>query len=125
MGIYLNPGSDKFRMSCNAQIYVDKSDLISKLNPLIETEDRYVCISRPRRFGKTMAANMLSAYYTCDEDTRYLFDNLKIASNNSYLDHLNKHMVLQLNMQSFLSENNSVEEMLMDLQQEVIAELEE
>ena len=125
MGIYLNPGSDKFRMSRSAQIYVDKSNLISKLNPLVETEDRYVCVSRPRRFGKTMAANMLSAYYTCAEDTGHLFDNLKIASDGSYRDHLNKHMVLQLNMQSFLSENNSVEEMLKDLQQEVIAELEE
>lgn len=125
MGIYLNPGSGKFRMSLNAQIYIDKSNLISRLNPLVETEDRYVCVSRPRRFGKTMAANMLSAYYTCDEDTSQLFNGLEIASDASYYDHLNKHMVLQLNMQNFLSENYSVEEMLQDLQQEVITELEE
>lgn len=123
MGVYLNPGSRKFYMSCNAQIYVDKSDLISKLNPLVETEDRYVCVSRPRRFGKTMAANMLAAYYGCDEDTHVLFDSLKISENISYQKHLNKHMVLQLNMQNFLSENDSVEDMLKDLQNEVIAEL--
>lgn len=123
MGIYLNPGSNKFHMSYRAQIYVDKSELISKLNSLIETEDRYVCVSRPRRFGKTMAANMLAAYYGCDEDTGFIFDKLKISADVSYREHLNKHMVLQLNMQNFLSENNSVEEMLKDLQKEVIAEL--
>lgn len=125
MGIYLNPGSSKFYMSCNAQIYVDKSDLISKLNPLVETEDRYVCVSRPRRFGKTMAANMLAAYYGCDEDMHVLFDSLKISKDTSYQTHLNKHMVLQLNMQNFLSENNSIEDMLKDLQNEVITELTE
>lgn len=125
MGIYLNPGGSKFYMSCNAQIYIDKSTLISKLNPLIETEDRFVCVSRPRRFGKTMAANMLAAYYSCDEDTHALFDNLKISEDLSYQMHLNKHMVLQLNMQNFLSENDSVEGMLGDLQKEVITELKE
>lgn len=66
---------------------------------------------RPHRFGKTVVANMLSAYYTCVEDTSHLFDNLKISSDGSYRDHLDKHMVQQLNMQSFLSENNSVEKM--------------
>ncbi len=124
MGIYLNPGSSKFQMSRNAQIYVDKSELISKLNPLVETEDRYVCVSRPRRFGKTMAANMLAAYYGNGEETKTLFDDLKIAKDTSYDKHLNKHLVLQLNMQNFLSENDSIEEMLEDLQQEVIMELE-
>lgn len=125
MGIYLNPGSSKFQMSRNAQIYVDKSELISKLNPLVETEDRYVCVSRPRRFGKTMAANMLSAYYGNGEDTEQLFDDLKMANDISYRRHLNQHLVLQINMQNFLSENDSVEEMLEDLQQEVIIELEQ
>ena len=123
MGIYLNPDSMKFQMSRNAQIYVDKSELIEKLNPLVETEDRYICVSRPRRFGKTMAANMLAAYYVCTEDTHHLFNDLKISSSYVYEKHLNKHMVLQINMQNFLSENNSVDEMLKDLQAEVIEEL--
>lgn len=125
MGIYINPGSGKFQMSKRAKIYVDKSELIEKLNPLVETEDRFVCVSRPRRFGKTMAANMLAAYYGGGEDTHQLFDDLKIAKAVSYYMHLNQHMVLQLNMQNFLSENLSVESMLKDIQKEVITELKE
>lgn len=93
MGIYINPGSGKFQMSKRAKIYVDKSELIEKLNPLVETEDRFVCVSRPRRFGKTMAANMLAAYYGCGEDTHQLFDDLKIAKTVSYRMHLNQHVV--------------------------------
>lgn len=123
MGVYLNPGGGKFRMSRNAQIYVDKSNLITELNPLIGTEDRYVCVSRPRRFGKTMAANMLSAYYGCSEDAEGLFDDLAVSACDSYTEHLNKHMVIQVNIQSFLSENDSMAAMLKDFQKEIIAEL--
>lgn len=61
MGNYLNPGSTLFRYSLRSEIYVDKSGLIEKTNKLINTEQRYICVSRPRRFGKSMAANMLAA----------------------------------------------------------------
>ena len=70
MGSYLNPGSMLFRGSLRSKIYVDKSGLIEKINELVCTEQKYVCVSRPRRFGKSMAANMLAAYYKKDEDTR-------------------------------------------------------
>lgn len=63
MGSYLNPGSMLFRGSLRSKIYVDKSGLIEKINELVCTEQKYVCVSRPRRFGKSMAANMLAAYY--------------------------------------------------------------
>ena len=56
---------EQFKMDIAVEPYVDKSMLINKLNPLIKTRNRYVCITRPRRFGKTMNANMLGAYYTC------------------------------------------------------------
>jgi len=125
MGVYLNPGSSKFRISLRSEIYVDKSALIGELNPVIDTENRFVCVSRPRRFGKTMAANMLAAYYGNSEDTDEIFTDLIISNNPSYKQHLNQHMVIQLNMQSFYSENDSVIEMLADLQAEVIDELKE
>mgnify|MGYP000352718404 CR=1 FL=1 len=69
MGSYLNPGSFIFRNSLNSKIYVDKSGLIEKTNEYLNTEQRFLCVSRPRRFGKSMAANMLAAYYDCAEDT--------------------------------------------------------
>ena len=63
MGIYLNPRKRAFQKALNSQIYVDKSKLIAYTNKVLDSEQQYVCVSRPRRFGKSMAANMLAAYY--------------------------------------------------------------
>lgn len=63
MGSYLNPGNLSFRGSLRSRIYVDKSELIARTNEALCTEQKYICVSRPRRFGKSMAANMLAAYY--------------------------------------------------------------
>ena len=79
MGIYLNPGSGRFTESLSSRIYVDKSEMLSFTNAMAGTEQKFICISRPRRFGKSMAANMLAAYYQCGIDTRELFQNLKIS----------------------------------------------
>ena len=62
MGIYLNPSSIGFKRSLNSELYVDKTGLIEKTNALLDTEQKFICVSRPRRFGKSMAVNMLSAY---------------------------------------------------------------
>ena len=62
MGIYLNPSSIGFKRSLNSEIYVDKTGLIEKTNALLDTEQKFICVSRPRRFGKSMAVKMLSAY---------------------------------------------------------------
>ena len=64
MGVYLNPTDNNFRMARRSRIYVDKSAMLGYLNSVFQTEDRFVCVSRPRRFGKSMAANMVAAYYT-------------------------------------------------------------
>ena len=69
MGSYLNPGNFSFRGSLRSKIYVDKSKLLAKTNEALCTEQKYICVSRPRRFGKSMAANMLAAYYDRNENT--------------------------------------------------------
>lgn len=102
MGIYLNPGSAMFQKSLKSKIYVDKSGLLAILNELVDTEQRYVCVSRPRRFGKSMAANMLAAYYGSSEDASALFESLEISQCTGYRDHLNQYDVLKINMQDFL-----------------------
>ena len=79
MGIYLNPSSIGFKRSLNSEIYVDKTGLIEKTNALLDTEQKFICVSRPRRFGKSMAVNILSAYYACGEDSSALFDGLTIS----------------------------------------------
>lgn len=114
MGSYLNPGSFSFRGSLRSKIYVDKSELIAKINEVLYTEQKYICVSRPRRFGKSMAANMLAAYYDRSENTEELFQNLMISKDSSYRENLNQYDVIKINMQEFLSLSGTIEEMLRD-----------
>ncbi|MBR3998064.1 MAG: AAA family ATPase [Clostridia bacterium] len=123
MGSYLNPGSEHFQTSLRSEIYVDKTMLIAQVNRRIRTEQKYICLSRPRRFGKSMAADMLAAYYGCGEDTSVLFENLKITEADSFREHLNRYDVIKINMQLFLSTTNTVEEMLDVLQKRVLRDL--
>ena len=96
MGIYLNPDNEDFQQSLNSKIYVDKSELIAYTNGILRTEQKYICVSRPRRFGKSMAANMLTAYYSRGCDSREMFSDLKIAHDKSFEKHLNKYNVIHL-----------------------------
>lgn len=70
MGIYLNPENVDFQEVLNSKIYIDKSELIQYTNSVLRTTQKYICVSRPRRFGKSMAANMLTAYYSRGCDSR-------------------------------------------------------
>ena len=101
MGIYLNPGNEKFKRACNSEIYIDKTELIDLTNKVINTEQNYICISRPRRFGKSMAANMLAAYYGKGCLSEKLFNRYKIAKRKSYRKNLNQYNVIALNIQIF------------------------
>ena len=112
MGIYLNPDNTDFLRALNSKIYIDKSELISYTNSIMNTEQQFVCSSRPRRFGKSMAANMLTAYYSRGCDSGELFQNLKIAKSESFEKHLNKYNVIHLNMQNFLSRTQSIDQMI-------------
>lgn len=87
-----------YQKTLRRKIYVDKSLLIKPLNDLIGTDEGYVCITRPRRFGKTINANMLGAYYTRGYDSRELFDGLAIAKEETYLQHLNQHNVIYIDL---------------------------
>ena len=111
MGIYLNPGNSMFRRARNSEIYVDKSKLIAYTNKVLGTEQQYLCVSRPRRFGKSMAANMLAAYYGKGCDSRELFQGLAIETETSFEEHLNKYHVIFLNMQDFLSREHEINQM--------------
>ena len=125
MGVYLNPGNDRFKRSCNSYIYVDKTEMISLINRVIDTEQNAVCISRPRRFGKSMTANMLAAYYGKDCESAEIFDQYKIARDKSYRKYLNQYNVIFLNVQNALSRVNTIAEMLQYIQKEILAELKE
>lgn len=112
MGSYLNPGCKGFVESLNSAIYVDKTGLIEKVNAVVNTRQKYICVSRPRRFGKSMATDMLAAYYDQSVDTARLFDTLQIAKTETYQKYRNQYDVLKVNMQEFLSTTHSMDEML-------------
>ena len=98
MGIYLNPGNVLLQQDRKASIFVDKSMIISELNKLVNTREKFLCVSRPRRFGKSMAGNMIAAYYSKGCDSRELFKDLKIAQDKSYEEYLNKLNVIKIDL---------------------------
>ncbi len=124
MGIYLNPGNKGFWRSIRSDIYVDKTEMIADTNRCLNTREQFICVSRPRRFGKSMTIEMLAAYYSRGCDSAQLFRGCKIEKNNSFLEHLNQYDVIYLNVQQFLSEADSFT-MIEYLEQEVLEELRE
>ncbi len=121
MGNYVNPGNSGFFRIRN-DIYVDKSGLIGLINQTIDTPRCLTCVSRPRRFGKSFAAQMLCAYYdkTCDSST--LFEDLVIAGDAQYREHLNQYDVIYLDMTGIIGES-SIMEVIPYIQRNIICEL--
>ena len=130
MGTYLNPGKAAFEEAVNSEIFVDKTTMILYLNSVVKTKQKYVSVSRPRRFGKTMAADMICAYYGKAMGSRDLFAKRKLAdavfSKNGercWDKYLGQFDVLRLVMTDFMDGCNSVQEMLGYLTEEVVGEL--
>ncbi|MCD8230959.1 MAG: AAA family ATPase [Clostridiales bacterium] len=104
MGLYLNPGYDGFE-EIRRDIYVDKTGLIVFMNSLIGKPKPLVCFSRPRRFGKTFAADMLCAYYDKSCDSRFLFEDLEVGKSENFEAYINKYNVLSFDMTGFISDS--------------------
>ena len=103
MGTYLNPGNAGFAEILKSE-YVDKTGLIRLVNVTIGTKKKLICISRPRRFGKSFAAQMLCAYYDKSCDSHALFSGYDISEDEDYKTHLNKYHVINLDVSGFLSD---------------------
>ena len=125
MGLYLNPGNEAFRQAVNDDIYIDKTKMIAQMNQrLNRSRVKYVCVSRPRRFGKSMAADMLAAYYGKGCDSGDLFAGKKIEKEESFQIHLNQHNVIRLDIQRFLFDESHLDIFIDKIQKAVIRELE-
>lgn len=122
MGLFVNCGNGGFTSMRNS-IYIDKSGLIGLVNRTIETEDRLTCISRPRRFGKSYAARMLNAYYDHSCDSHRLFDDLKIAHDDSYEKHLNRYHVIYVDMTGIYEATNHYENISPYLNEKITRDL--
>ena len=134
MGTYLNPGKQSYQMAVNSEIFVDKTEMIRYLNTVINTQQRYVSVSRPRRFGKTMAADMICAYYDREADSRELFSKRKLAERSEqqtgdkelcWDEYLGKFDVIRLVMTDFIKAGREVSESLGMLTARVLSELNE
>lgn len=101
MGIFLNPGNAAFQSALRSQIYVDKTRMIEYVNSVLDTEQRCICASRPRRFGKSITAGMLAAYYGKGCDSKEMFQDLKIANFPDFNIHLNQYDVIYADMNDF------------------------
>ena len=125
MSLYLNQNNDLFISYYNDDIFIDKSNLIKECNSLFGSIDSCMCVTRPRRFGKTMALSMLNAYYSKGCDSLSLFDKLNIANDNSYLEHLNKHNVIWIDMASLYANIDNKEKIISELKKRILSDLKE
>lgn len=134
MGTYLNPGKMAYEEAVNSDIFIDKSEMIQYLNSLVKTKQKYVSVSRPRRFGKSMAADMICAYYDREADSRDLFERSKLADTapirrgarsipwDAYLGEFD---VIYITMTDFFNAERGVDEGLRIIKKRVLDELEE
>lgn len=99
MGRFVNPGNSAFQIALNSEIYIDKTGLLTYTNRVMNTLQGYICNSRPRRFGKSITANMLTAYYSRGCDSRAMFSDLSIGQNPDFEKHLNQYDVIHLDIQ--------------------------
>ena len=120
--MFVNVDNRLFQIVRNSE-YVDKSELIALTNNVIDTEDRFICVTRPRRFGKSVTVKMLNAYYSKGCDSKALFSDLKIASSPDFEKHLNQHDVIYLDMTEFADNKDNGNMYLENLDTDVVSEL--
>ena len=123
MGLFVNPDNRAFQDAINAEIYVDKTGLLEVTNRFLSTPQKFICNSRPRRFGKSMAANMLAAYYSKGCDSHELFAGLVIEKNSDYEKYLNKFDVIHFDVQWCFKEAGSAEKTVSFITQTILSEL--
>ena len=112
MGLFVNPNEMLLKRAVNSRIYVDKSMILHELNQLLNTEDCFVCVSRPRRFGKSMAGNMIAAYYSKNANSRPILEKLKIAQTPDFETYLNAFNVIHIDVNGCYSNSNHNEDIV-------------
>lgn len=125
MGRFVNPNNSAFQDVLNSKIYVDKTGLLEYTNSVMDTTDKFICNSRPRRFGKSITADMLTAYYSKACDSASMFENLKISKSKDYRKHLNQYDVIHVDIQWCLEPAGGSEQVVSYITQNVIKELKE
>ena len=123
MGQYVNPDNSAFQVALNSEIYIDKTDFIAYTNKVLNTNNALICNSRPRRFGKSITANMLTAYYSKGCNSRQMFDGKKICQDSTFSAHLNRYNVIHFDVQWCRTNVKSAEETIDYIEKNIIQEL--
>ena len=123
MGLFVNPDQSAFQSALNAQIYVDKSGLIEYTNSVLESTDAFICNSRPRRFGKSITADMLTAYYSKGCDSGNMFSGLEISQSPDFKEHLNRYDVIHWDIQWCIGAAGGADRVVSYITEKTIEEL--
>ena len=123
MGIFVNPDHSAFQVALNSEIYVDKTGLLEYTNKVMNTLQGYICNSRPRRFGKSITANMLTAYYSKGCDSEKMFSGLAISKSPDFKKYLNRYDVIHLDIQWCIEPAGGVEKIVSYITEKTIEEL--
>jgi len=123
VGRFVNPDNSAFQVALNSKIYVDKTGLLEYTNSVLGTTDAYICNSRPRRFGKSYAANMLAAYYSKGCDSKDMLSGLSISSKEDFTTHLNKYDVIHIDVQWFLTNCDDIDNFVVFITKSILNEL--
>ena len=121
--MFVNPDNSAFQVALNSEIYVDKTELIKYTNRVLNTLQGYICNSRPRRFGKSVTANMLTAYYSRGCDSEAIFAGLEISKSADFKKHLNQYDVIHLDIQWCMEPAGGPEQVVSYISEKTIAEL--
>lgn len=125
MGMFVNPDNSAFQVALNSEIYVDKTGMLEYTNKVINTLQGYICNSRPRRFGKSVTANMLAAYYSKGCDSREMFSTLKISESIGFEKNINKYDVIHIDIQWCIEPAGGSENVVSYITEKTICELRE
>ena len=125
MGMFVNPDNLAFQAALNARIYVDKSGILNYTNSVLGSTDAFICNSRPRRFGKSVTANMLTAYYSKGCDSEEMFSRLEISQAEDFRKHLNQYDVIHWDIQWCMGPANGPEKVVSYISEKTISELRE
>ena len=126
MGQYLNSRApyDRYKTVLNGTYFVDKTQILEELIPALQQEQRFFCITRPRRFGKTVMANMIAAFFEKTEESG-IFDHLHISANEQYRAQAGKHDVIYIDFSEMPRECNSYQAYITRIQDGLLNDLKE
>lgn len=123
MGIFVNSDNSAFQVALNSEIYIDKTGLLTYTNKVMNTLQGYICNSRPRRFGKSITADMLTAYYSKGCDSGNMFSGLEISQSPDFKEHLNRYDVIHWDIQWCIGAAGGADRVVSYITEKTIEEL--